>query len=89
MQPVNCFRLFRAVFCKYHIKRRENHAHYLFTNKGRIIVPKSFFTELDRMNKILEEAGSEKQWTPEEYVKEQFGKAIKESILRPDDKVKK
>ena len=61
----------------------------LDTNKRRIIVPKSFFTELDRMNKILEEAGSEKQWTPEEYVKEQFGKAIKESILRPDDKVKK
>lgn len=60
----------------------------LDTTKGRIIVPKSFFTELGKMNKILEEAGSEKQWTPEEYVKEQFGKAIKESILRPDDKVK-
>lgn len=61
----------------------------LDTTKGRIIVPKSFFTELDKMNKILEEGGSEKKWTPEEYVKEQFGKAIKEAILRPDDKVKK
>lgn len=40
------------------------------------------------MNKILEEGGSTKKWTPEEYVKEQFEKAIKEDILRPDDKVK-
>lgn len=60
----------------------------LDTNKGRIIVPKSFFTELGKMNKILEESGSTKKWTPEEYVKEQFEKAIKEDILRPDDKVK-
>ena len=60
----------------------------LDTNKRRIIVPKSFFTELDRMNKILEEGGSTKKWTPEEYVKEQFEKAIKEDILRPDDKAK-
>ena len=44
----------------------------LDTNKGRIIVPKSFFTELGKMNKILEEGGSTKKWTPEEYVKEQL-----------------
>ncbi len=58
------------------------------TTKNRIIVPKSFFTELGKMNKILEEGSSTKKWTPEEYVKEQFEKAIKEDILRPDDKVK-
>lgn len=60
----------------------------LDTNKGRIIVPKSFFTELGKMNDILKEGGSTKQWTPAEYVKEQFEKAIKKDILRPDDKVK-
>ena len=60
----------------------------LDTTKGRIIVPKSFFTELSKMNKIIEEGGSTKKWTPEQYVKEQFEKAIKEDILRPDDKVK-
>lgn len=60
----------------------------LDTNKGRIIVPKSFFTELGKMNKILEEGSSTKKWTPEEYVKEQFEKAIKKDILRLDDKVK-
>ena len=60
----------------------------LDTNKGRIIVPKSFFTELGKMNKILEEGGSTKKWTPEEYVQDQCDKAIKKDILRLDDKVK-
>lgn len=55
------------------------------TNKGRIIVPKSFFVELDKINKILADGGSDKKWTPEQYVTDQFNKAIKESILRPDD----
>ena len=31
------------------------------TTKNRIIVPKSFFTELGKMNKILEEGGSTKK----------------------------
>ena len=60
----------------------------LATNKGSIIVTKSFFTELGKMNDILKEGGATKQWTPAEYVKEQFEKAIKKDILRPDDKVK-
>lgn len=55
------------------------------TTKGRIIVPKTFFTELDKINKILADGGSDKKWTPEQYVIDQFNKAIKESILRPDD----
>ena len=42
------------------------------TEKGRIILPKSFFPTLDRMNKILAESGSDKKWTAEEYVKTQF-----------------
>lgn len=61
----------------------------LDTNKGRIILPKSFFTELDKMNKILKEGGSDKKWTAETYVKEQFDKAMKETMLRTDDKVVK
>ena len=59
------------------------------TEKGRIVLPKSFFTQLDKMNKILEEGGSDKKWTAEEYVKEQFNKAIKETMLRSEDKVVK
>ena len=44
----------------------------LDTTKGRIILPKSFFTELDKMNKILADGGSDKKWTAETYVKDQF-----------------
>ena len=50
---------------------------------------KNFFTQLDKMNKILADGGSEKKWTAEAYVKEQFEKAIKETMLRPEDKVVK
>ena len=59
----------------------------LDTNKGRIILPKSFFTELDKMNKILADGGSDKNWTAETYVKDQFEKAMKETMLRAEDKV--
>ena len=61
----------------------------LDTEKGRIILPKSFFPQLDKMNKILAEGGSEKKWTPEDYVRDQFEKAMKETMLRPEDKVVK
>lgn len=59
------------------------------TEKGRIILPKSFFPELDKMNKILEENGMEKKKTSEQYVREQFEKAMKENMLRAEDKVVK
>lgn len=55
------------------------------TEKGRIILPKNFFIQLDKMNKILAEAGSDKKWSAEDYVKEQFEKAMKETMLRPED----
>ena len=61
----------------------------LDTNKGRIILPKSFFTELDKMNKILADGGSDKKWTAETYVKDQFEMAMKETMLRAEDKVVK
>lgn len=57
------------------------------TEKERIVLPKNFFTQLDKMNKILADGGSDKKWSAEEYVKEQFEKAIKETMLRPEDKV--
>lgn len=59
------------------------------TEKGRIILPKSFFPTLDRMNKILADGGSDKKWTAEDYVKAEFEKAMKETMLRPEDKVVK
>lgn len=59
------------------------------TEKGRIVLPKNFFVQLDKMNKILAEGGSDKKWDAVSYVKEQFDKAIKETMLRPEDKVVK
>ena len=59
------------------------------TEKGRIVLPKNFFPQLDKMNKILAEAGVEKKWKAEDYIKEQFNKAMKETMLRPEDKVVK
>lgn len=61
----------------------------LDTEKGRIILPKSFFTQLDKMNKILKDGGSNKQWKAEEYVEDQFKKAMTKTLLRPEDKVVK
>lgn len=59
------------------------------TTKERIILPNSFFSQLDKMNKILEDGGSDKKWTAEAYVRDQFEKAIKNTMLRQEDKVLK
>ncbi len=61
----------------------------LDTDKGRIILPKAFFVNLDKMNKILADGGSDKKWTAEEYVKDQFERALKETMLRAEDRVVK
>lgn len=61
----------------------------LDTTKGRIILPKSFFPNLDRLNKDLAESGSDKRWTAEEWVQFQFDKAMKETMLRAEDAVVK
>ncbi len=61
----------------------------LDTTKERIILPNSFFNQLDRMNKILADGGSDKKWTAETYVRDQFEKAIKNTMLRQEDKVVK
>ena len=59
------------------------------TDKGRIILPKAFFPQLDKMNKILTEGGLDKKWTAESYVRDQVEKAMKETMLRAEDKVEK
>ena len=61
----------------------------LDTDKGRIILPKSFFTNLDKMNKILADGGVTEKLTAEKYVRDQFEKAMKETMLRAEDKVVK
>lgn len=68
-------------------KRGKNMKIVIDTEKGRIILPKTFFSQLDRINKILADGGSDKKWTAEDYVRDQFEKAMKETMLRPEDKV--
>lgn len=55
------------------------------TENERIIVPKKFFAELDKINAILKDGDSDKQWTAEEYIKSKFDKAINNTILRAED----
>jgi len=59
------------------------------TEKERIVLPKNFFSQLDKMNKVLADGGSDKKWTAETYVREQFEKVIKNTMVRPEDKVVK
>lgn len=59
------------------------------TEKERIILPKNFFAQLDKINKILADGGSDKKYTAESYVREQFDKVIGNTMLRPEDKVVK
>ena len=61
----------------------------LDTEKGRIILPKSFFTHLDKMNKILAEAALIRNGRRRNNVRDQFEKAMKETMLRAEDKVVK
>ena len=59
------------------------------TEKGRIILPKNFFIQLDKMNKILMDGGVTEKLTAETYVRKQFEKAMGETMLRPEDAVVK
>ena len=47
------------------------------------------YDRLYEMNKILVEGGLDKEWTAESYVRDQFDKAMKETVLRAEDKVVK
>lgn len=58
------------------------------TEKERIIVPDTFFTQLDKMNKIRKDAGGD-AIEPEDFVKQSFEKAMQNTIIRPGDKVVK
>ncbi len=55
------------------------------TDLERIIVPDSFFNKIDAMNKILKENGSDKKIEYTEYVKEAYGKAIDNALIRKAD----
>ena len=55
------------------------------TEKERIIVPDSFFNQIDKMNKVLEENGADKRVDYVQYIKDAFEKAIKNAPIRKAD----
>ena len=56
------------------------------TEKERIIVPDSFFNQIDKMNKVLAENGAaDKKIDYEQYIKDAFEKASKNAPIRKDD----
>ena len=54
------------------------------TEMERIIVPDSFFKQVEEENKIVEERGG-KKLEPEEYIKNAFEKATKNQPIRKAD----
>lgn len=59
------------------------------TELNKIIVPDSFFNQIDKMNKVLSENGADKKVDYIEYIKGSFDKAIKETPIRKADIKKK
>lgn len=55
------------------------------TERERIIVPDSFFNQIDKMNKILEEQGTGKKIDYVEYIKTSFEKAVANAPVRKAD----
>ena len=56
------------------------------TELEKIIVPNSFFNQIDKMNKVLVENGAEdKKIEYTQYVKDSFEKAIKNALVRKSD----
>ena len=56
------------------------------TELERIIVPDSFFNQIDKMNKVLVENGAEdKKVDYVKYIEDSFEKAIKEAPIRKSD----
>ena len=56
------------------------------TELERIIVPNSFFNQIDKMNKILKDNGAEdKKIDYDAYIKEAIDKALKNAPIRKDD----
>ena len=59
------------------------------TEKEKIIVPDSFFNQIDKMDKVLAENGADKKIDYEQFIKDAFEKASKNAPIRKADLKKK
>lgn len=55
------------------------------TEMDRIIVPDSYFNQIDKMNKVLADNGADKKVDPVEYVNEAIARAQKNDLIRKAD----
>lgn len=55
------------------------------TEMERIIVPDSFFTQIDKMNKVLKESETDKTIDYVGYIKKEFEKAYAQAPIRKSD----
>lgn len=55
------------------------------TKYDRIIVPDSFFNQIDKMNQVLEENGAEKRIDYVQYINDAIAKAQKNAPVRKSD----
>lgn len=59
------------------------------TELQRIIVPDSFFNQIDKMNKVLADNGADTKIDYEKYIKDAFEKASVNAPIRKADLKKK
>ena len=55
------------------------------TEKNLIIVPNTYYEQIDKKNKTLSEAGVDKKIDYVQYIKDSFEKAIDNKISRKED----
>ena len=72
--------------CLFYFRRGITMRIIIDTELERIIVPNSFFNQIDKMNKILKDNGAEdKKIDYDDYIKEAIDKALKNAPIRKDD----
>lgn len=60
----------------------------LDTETSTIIVPDTFYQQVDKMNTLLEKAGTDAKLDYTKYVVDEFGKAAKNPFKRKSDVVR-
>ena len=55
------------------------------TEKNLIIVPNTYYDQIDKKNKILSEAGVDKKIDYVQYIKDSFEKAVANKVIRKED----
>ena len=55
------------------------------TEKNLIIVPNTYYEQIDRKNQVLSDAGVDTKIDYTQYIRDSFNKAIESKIIRKED----